>query len=207
MLLFHQIFDTRQRYVYYFYIQEEMSMYQGTNPTALQSQKWITESLIKLMSVKPYHQITIMDICKQADLSRQTFYNVFDKKEDILRFSLQNSCEEQLSPLMHQERTSFPEIVSALAGVLEENEELLSMMINNNLEGIILDIIAKSITMVTDSFVKNERKKELLPYSKTMVSGALAHLIVYWFRQENPVSIEQLTDLILEFLNGKLLEL
>ena len=108
---------------------------------------------------------------------------------------------------MHQERTSFPEIVSALAGVLEENEELLSMMINNNLEGIILDIIAKSITMVTDSFVKNERKKELLPYSKTMVSGALAHLIVYWFRQENPVSIEQLTDLILEFLNGKLLEL
>lgn len=207
MLLFHQIFDTRQRYVYYFHIQEEMSMYQGTNPTALQSQKWITESLIKLMSVKPYHQITIMDICKQADLSRQTFYNVFDKKEDILRFSLQNSCEEQLSPLMHQERTSFPEIVSALAGVLEENEELLSMMINNNLEGIILDIIAKSITMVTDSFVKNERKKELLPYSKTMVSGALAHLIVYWFRQENPVSIEQLTDLILEFLNGKLLEL
>ena len=182
-------------------------MYQGTNPTALQSQKWITESLIKVMSVKPYHQITIMDICKQADLSRQTFYNVFDKKEDILRFSLQNNCEKQLSLLMHQEETSFQEIVSALAGVLEENKELLSMMIDNNLEGIILDIIAKAITLVTDSFVKNEKKKELLPYSKTMVGGALAHLIVYWFRQEEPISIEQLTDLIIEFLNGKLLEL
>ena len=64
-------------------------MYRGSNPSALQSQQWIVDSLISLMEVKPYQQITIMDICKRADLSRQTFYNVFSQKEDVLRFCMQ----------------------------------------------------------------------------------------------------------------------
>ena len=182
-------------------------MYCGTNPTALRSQKWIAESLIKLMAKKSYHQITIMDICKQADLSRQTFYNVFDKKEDILRFCLQNSCSEQVQPLIEQEQITVSEVVNAFANVLEENKVLLYLMIENNLEGMIFDEIAKSITLFTDCFVKDEKKKELLPYSKTMLSGALAHLIVYWFRQEEAISMEQLTALISEFLEGKLFAL
>ena len=182
-------------------------MYQGNNPTALQSQKWITDSLINLMSLKPYHQITIMDICKEADLSRQTFYNVFDKKEDILRFNLQNSCESILRPCIQNEKLTLSQTVLAIAKVVEENKNLLSLMIENNLDGIISDVIAKSITLITDRFVKNEKQIEYLPYSKTMLSGALAYLIVYWFRQEEPISTKQLIDLISEFLNGNLFEL
>lgn len=182
-------------------------MYNGANPTALRSQKWITKSLIQLMETKPYHQITIMDICKQADLSRQTFYNVFDKKEDILRFALNDSCENQLTPLISQGEITISDIVNAFTKILEENKVLLRLIIENSLDGILSDEIAKSITFFTDRFVKDEKKQEILPYSKVMLNGALAHLIVYWFKQEEPVSIEQLTELISEFLEGNLFEL
>ena len=71
-------------------------MYQGNNPTALQSQHWIADSLLMLMQEKPYAQITIQNICKRADLSRQTFYNMFDSKEEVLRFCLREQYEQQL---------------------------------------------------------------------------------------------------------------
>lgn len=182
-------------------------MYTGTNPTALQSQKWITESLISLMEKKSYPQITIRDICNQADLSRQTFYNVFDNKEDILRLCLQKSCEERLQHLIHQESITAADIVTAFTAVLEENKHLLSLMIENHLEGILAEEIAKATSVFTDSFVKDEKQKERLPYSKVLLNGALAHLVVYWFQQENPISVEQLTELVSDFLEGNLFAL
>ena len=59
-------------------------MYRGSNPTALQSQQWLTESLIALMEEKPFAQISVQELCRRADLSRQTFYNFFSSKEEIL---------------------------------------------------------------------------------------------------------------------------
>ena len=63
-------------------------MYEGKNPTALTSRGWLVEALLALMKTRPYSKITVKDICKQADLSRQTFYNFFDTKDDIIRFRI-----------------------------------------------------------------------------------------------------------------------
>ncbi|MBQ7447351.1 MAG: TetR/AcrR family transcriptional regulator, partial [Eubacterium sp.] len=60
-------------------------MYQGTNPSALRSQAWLTQALLVLLETKKYTEITVKDICKKADLSRQTFYQMFDSKDEIMR--------------------------------------------------------------------------------------------------------------------------
>lgn len=179
-------------------------MYRGSNPSALQSQQWIVDSLISLMEVKPYQQITIMDICKRADLSRQTFYNVFSQKEDVLRFCLQKEYGQEFQSVEDHTSITVEEIVKAFASVLQKNEKLLSLMIQNNLDAILLDEVAKSVSLFADRFVKDPEKISQLPYSKAILSGALAHLLVYWFQQEEPVSIEELTGLISEFLQGRL---
>ena len=83
MMAFYQMLDIRQCFLSNLYIRGKMSMYSGTNPTALQSQRWIADSLTGLMLEKSYARITIQDICKRADLSRQTFYNFFNSKESI----------------------------------------------------------------------------------------------------------------------------
>lgn len=182
-------------------------MYKKTNPTALQSQRWLSDSLIKLMREKPYQQITIMNICKQADLSRQTFYNLFNTKEEVLRFCLQNEYEKQFLRFCEQEKITVNEIVEAFMSVVEENREILELMVDNHLENIISDEIAKCISMFTIHFINPKKKREILPYSEVMLSGALSHLLVYWFRQEEAISTEQLTLLIKEFLEGKLYKL
>ena len=46
------------------------------------------DALITLVHRKPYDQITIEDILRQADVSRSTFYAHFTSKDDLLKRSL-----------------------------------------------------------------------------------------------------------------------
>ena len=179
-------------------------MYRGTNSTALQSQQWLSESLIRLLEEKPYPQITIGNICAGADLSRQTFYHVFDSKEEVLRFCLQRQYEKQFRRFAGQQVITVGEIVGAFAVVVAENQKLLRLMIENQLDSVISDEMSKCVSLFARRFVKQENNNELLPYSEALLSGALGHLLVYWFGQETPISIESLTTLITKFLNGDL---
>lgn len=151
-----------------------------------------------------YQSITIGAICKQADLSRQTFYNVFDSKEEVLRFRLRSGYESQFSRFARQEHISAAELVEAFAAVVAENQSLLRLMVENQLEGILADEMTRCVALFAARFVRQEKNDALLPYSEALVSGALGHLLVYWFRQKMPISLEHLTTLITEFLNGKL---
>lgn len=179
-------------------------MYHGKNPTALQSQQWLADSLTGLMMEKPYSQITILDICKKADLSRQTFYNFFNTKEEILRYCLRQKYEEQFSKYKRQSAISIDEIVNAFSVVLAENRTLLAKMLENSLDGIISDEISKCVSLFADFFVREELRDNYLPYNIALLGGALAHLLVYWFRQENPVSMEELINILTKFLGGNL---
>ena len=182
-------------------------MYQGNNVTAIQSQQWLGEGLVRLMAQQSYAAITIGAICKEADLSRQTFYNVFDSKEEVLRFCLRQQYEQQFRRFAGHEKITVEEIVEAFAVVVAENQNLLRLMIENHLDSILADEITKCVTWFAGRFVRKGCGADRLAYSEALLSGALGHLLVYWFRQAQPISIEQLTQLITDFLEGKLFEL
>ena len=64
------------------------------NKTAIQSQHMITDALFSLMKRKPFQQITVTEICEEANLGRKTFYRNFDLREDVIDFWLDLRCEE-----------------------------------------------------------------------------------------------------------------
>ena len=182
-------------------------MYQGSNPTALQSQQCLTDSLIALMKEKPYIKITVMDICRRADLSRQTFYNFFSTKEEILHQYIRQKYVAEFSKYQSQDTLSIEEIVSSFATVLTENHDVLAIIIDNNLEGLIVEEISNCVDLFAARFVSRGHSDEFLPYSESLLSGALGNLLVYWFKQENPISMEQLSSILTDFFQGKLYEL
>jgi len=54
-----------------------------TNPIAIQSREWLTNALLVLMEEKEFKNISITEIATKADLSRRTFYRIFETKEDM----------------------------------------------------------------------------------------------------------------------------
>jgi AcrR family transcriptional regulator len=73
--------------------------YSGTNPTAKQSKELLANALAQLLSTKKFTQISIKEICEEAQVSRQTFYNLFDSKDDILRYYLEATMKTMFAPL------------------------------------------------------------------------------------------------------------
>ena len=59
-------------------------MLKSDNPTAIQSQKWLIQALLNLMSTTDYNEITVSEICRAAGLDRRTFYRNFNSKNDVL---------------------------------------------------------------------------------------------------------------------------
>ncbi|MDO4651055.1 MAG: TetR/AcrR family transcriptional regulator, partial [Eubacteriales bacterium] len=68
-------------------------MYCGSNKTALMSQKAISEAFLSLLQEKDFSSISVSELCKCAGISRQTFYSLFQSKEDVICYELQkNYC-------------------------------------------------------------------------------------------------------------------
>jgi len=54
-------------------------------------QRQLEQCLLELMNEQPFGQITIGQICQQADISRKSFYRYFDSKESCLHALLDHT--------------------------------------------------------------------------------------------------------------------
>lgn len=64
-------------------------MYCGRNKIALSSQKQIAETMLRLLTENSYAAISVSMICREAGVSRQTFYSLFQSKENVIIYMFQ----------------------------------------------------------------------------------------------------------------------
>ncbi len=180
-------------------------MYDGTNPTAIKSQQWLADTLLDLMERRPYDEISIKDICLNADLSRQTFYNYFESKEELFRYLLRSTYEDKLNSI--DEIPSSKEAISTFVNTTKENSRLVSVIVKNNLGNIVSDEIFKSITRFLNRFIPNFENQPDFAYHVVLLSGALTHFMTYYARNNSEMSEEKMTHILETFLSGKIFRL
>ena len=177
-------------------------MYKGNNRKAIQSQRWLSQALCDLMQDCTYEKITIGDICLRADLSRQTFYNLFGSKNEILHFSLRDAYEEQFYLLARQETLTADDIVESFAHVVDSRRKLLNAMTENHLSSILAEEIQRCVGLFAGRFVPADEKDASFPYIEALTAGAVSGLLTYWLQQSEPISREELSGILSEFLEG-----
>lgn len=177
-------------------------MYNGNNPIALKSRQWLIDALISLMKEHPYSKISIKDICKKADLSRQSFYNFFNEKDDILHFCLRKYIEEKMDKLVTETMFQMNDLTSSFLEFFEENAVILQLMVNQHLEAIIAEEISVTLYKVA-SIVTTNSTSNLSKYGNAFLTGALTQVLIFWFKDTQRISPEQLSELLLEILYGQ----
>lgn len=180
-------------------------MYEGNNPTALKSQQWLADTLLDLMEQKSYDEISIKDICTNADLSRQTFYNYFESKEELFRYLLRSVYDEKLKAI--DSIPSSKEAVSAFVNITKENDRLVSVIVKNNLGNIVSDEIFNSITRFLNRFIPDFENQPDFAYHVVLLSGALTHFMTHYARNNSEMSEEKMTHILETFLSGKIFRL
>lgn len=121
-------------------------MYHGDNKTAQLSQQLIAEAMIRLLETSAYSAINVSMLCKEAQVSRQTFYTLFGTKESVLTYLLQNSCcfePEQKKTACRS--ADFRMFCHGYSHYIIEKRDILTLLVKNDMMHCLYDVQYESI--------------------------------------------------------------
>jgi len=107
-------------------------MYKGTNRTACTSQKLIAEALLELLNDSSFQSISVASICRRADVSRQTFYSLFESKENVILYELSKSCAFDLAGDGSEDLT-LSQLARSYSRYLTSHKAFLATLVNNGI--------------------------------------------------------------------------
>ena len=167
-------------------------MYEGKNPKALLSISLITEAFIREIHKKKYEEINVKELCKVADVSRQTFYNIFRTKEDVLRKCIDNIFDTILD--RRSDTVDAIESIHIFVKTFYENQDFMDLLIRNHLEKILTEEFVFAISGLSKS-VENFQI-EHLDYQLAFYAGGLTQILIHWMKDEERVSSDELIDIL-----------
>lgn len=181
-------------------------MYQGTNPKALQSMRRIEDALVKLMRETPYESVSVTAICKEAGISRPTFYKNFNDKDEVVTSIFKQIFERAKESYRSEGALEISDAVKMFVAQFENKEAFVRMLSNGKLFSLFQACLLESLSNETSAVANETWTKERLAYLHAFYSGGLACLLLHWSGQEDPVSIGELENLAAGLVDGSVYE-
>lgn len=157
-------------------------MLESKNPSAIRSQKEITEALIELMKEYPYDEITVKQILLESKLARKTFYRNFESKDDVL-LSLIREILREYYILVDK---GDVDVLNTIFSFVVKNRELLILLDRNNMLHMVLQCMNENIGLHKNGKVSRNNPFVLLfdgldsEYLIALNIGAIWNVITLW---------------------------
>lgn len=169
-----------------------------TNPIAMQSQKHICETMLKLLSKMPFDDITITLLCQEAHLVRRTFYRNFETKEDVLICMLDYHLLEYIQ-IFNSNVNSMEQFATHFFHFWQEKYDYLKILQENALfyllNRLYLHYIEEIHSVLTASSIECFHEKDSYPV--VFYIGGLCDLLGYWISRECSDPLPLLLSIIL----------
>lgn len=177
----------------------------STNPSAIRSKSQITDALMYLAAKKPLVALTVKEICEAADVTRPTFYNHFESKEDVIGQILEKASDDFILLLDEQPYLSTDLLIDTFFSFWSQKPELLKVMVDNSL----LQMMAnRSIGDLEAIYRRIEFKDAAadeveLGYHNAFLSNAMSGMLGYWVEhdmRDAPILIAQYMKNVIRIL-------
>ena len=149
---------------------------QSQTEFARRRQALLEDSLLNLLETKRFSEITVKDICQEADIPRRTFYHYFECKEDVLDAlvdDLMMDCYTQVQFEFFAGaavlKESFERMFCFWQG---ENRRKLDALIKNGLEARLQNHASNWIRSEQVSFFRDDTMDPKFEQIGTMVGSA-----------------------------------
>ncbi len=146
--------------------------------SSLITKKIIAYSLKDLLKSKDFSKISIKEIMHQADYRRQTFYDYFSDKEELLRWIYQQELSEVIDDFINYESTE--KIIARTLQYLETNKLFYQKTLHAIPEPQVNAIFIHSFNRLLKSTFSAYSEKGLPESVTTMYSYALLAIIKEW---------------------------
>lgn len=175
------------------------------NPIAEQSRQWLIQSLLDLMSKKDYAEITVTEIAENAQLSRRTFYRIFNSKEELLEQYFLAISEEYVSCFHKGNPYSLGQIVEIFFTFCENHIDFLKLLQKNHLFYDLLEQFNLVLPVIHNT-VRGEQNIYSTPLEKKIAllasAGALWNILSEWLQMEDRPAPKKISEIILTAIEG-----
>lgn len=177
-------------------------MYYGNNPTALQSQKMLVDALLGLMEHKEFSKITIKELCESAMISRQTFYSLFDSKEEVIGLHLDTLFNDYMERFVRSQKAlTVKGLCDNTISYLINQKDLIQIMVKRNLDHVVKEKIENYLLNLNNLLWTTKREGQ--KYAIAFFTGALMSVISLAVKNNDFEDETKISKLIEEIVTGK----
>lgn len=163
--------------------------------------KVIREALFELLEQKTLEEITVVEICKNANVNRGTFYKYYRDVPDLYN-KTEDALVEELHALLpdtsaeeYKPQFFFQDILH----ILTENREFIFIAKNKQFS----ERLARKLLIFFRPYIQKMTRACHPDYSDTenillteYILGGCTKVVTYWFNDNMQISIEQMETLL-----------
>lgn len=174
-------------------------MERSTHTLAVKSQTWFVEALFSLIQQKPFHEITISELCKKASLDRRTFYRNFKDKQDVLSYYFSTLQQEFDLLLKDQTDHSFHSYVCITFEFWKQHLEFLKTA---KYDDFLFSQLIQTLNNWMPAFYQKDKivKSKKLDYQITFIVGGIYNALLRWIYFDCQESAEELATMLSEII-------
>ena len=173
----------------------------NANSQSIASRKRITDALLSLLEKHPYNEITITQICQEAQIVRQTYYRNFSQKDDILRLHVTNLLKGYYDKYYVPE--DAPTRLVNLFTYMLLNKTFLLQVSKNKLFFAIEEGISQNITRFFPfEYTSEIGEMKFQRYVIGFISATICSLLSLWVENNFKETPEELSSLAQKFMGG-----
>lgn len=135
----------------------------------------LTESLLKLMKMKPFKNITVSELCLKAGVSRISFYRNFDEIEDILINKLNYMTSYWWNSYTSIDSwTIDSDFCIKLKSIYRKEKDIIDLIYANGLSSVIKSHIFSQCG-------PKDGDADNIKYASSVIAGAIYGYLDQWF--------------------------
>ena len=158
-----------------------------THPANIFVCECITQALFRLMKRKPYHEITVTDIVREAGVSRNSFYRNYQSIQEIITQFLEQKTSEWWNEFITCP-DRHPHVISEMFCHFLNMKEEIDILYHAGLSYLLMEHIIRCGKLSQTGEIKNT-------YQTAFMSGGLCGIVNEWIVQgmkESPEKMEQI---------------
>lgn len=164
----------------------------------------IINAFLMLLKRYSFEEVTVTQICQNANLARVTFYRKFASKEDVLRLYMRGLVDEYFSKIRSTEVLTLESLARSYFTSWKEKSGLIELLSSNKISNILLDEFTRIEPYLEELNIKYTilSKFELTDTEKYYfhahnVAG-LWRLIFLWANRGYRESVDEMTSIYLK---------
>lgn len=154
------------------------------------------------MEEEPFQKITIKAVCAHAGVSRQTFYSLFENKEEVIGRRLDQLFEEYRKRFIEEKRAyTIRSLCDSIMECFVEQKKLLSLLVDNRLDTLAREKSEAYLLHLDNIFHAYDHEDR--DYAISFLAGAIISMVVYAIRKDDFTDSRKISNLVQKIITGR----